>query len=748
MQLTMFHGMPRQQLLLLLGLAATGGVDAARVRGDSSPNAGANMKPAITLKGQHNSAVRNSLAKLLEGGLKSPGGGDDDDAAALLIHELMSKSGGSSSPQNMEDMIPQLLPILQGMENSTKRAHVSAQNHINSVHGRFALCHPDSNSSLSTYLSTYQSTLSSHTTCRGNEFTLQNDYTTCTQTKNNHKIAMDDKKTLFDDVNFDPTPTSDCQSPTSEGRGDYLLRLKNFFDSEYTKWSTRKHNWQIAYWTYGNLTCTDKQTSLTSKKAECDGYLRSIESNACSYAQGVKTACNSYDTCWNEAEAAYNNAKQATQEEEAAFKVHWRGVQRMKCVLTALGNGSATTADASVLEGCIAVTLYNTSHLDVTYPATPAKASCNDPTEYPCTAAYTTAVYQSLAPNTPPNVPVCNECVLPGPEAMWTGPFNTDIPGIGMGGSLVSDLVACKQRCLYDPSCEAIEFSLTDLHFGENCFTFDNQGDSHAQYLTFQIYKLQRPKVFPSGYSCESDINYLGEQTCFSCPFTNVPTLSGCAAKCNAQSGCQAFVYNKYQDCYLKSDFSIKSPDNVVHGTVSCTKAEYDYSLGPEGINSCLGGYVPIVDRAVCQHVAQSLGLTWNADTHSEWENTRPHGCFQHVPDGLVYFHPGSGGVTEGDDRRVCEATTGITPTGQGYEYTVQNGKHCGGTSITTWASGEDAGYGTVVDDLAGCRMTCSAHADCAGFVLRDSDNLCSFWKSGPLAPVDWAGHSCYAKAR
>jgi len=239
MQLTMFHGMPRQQLLLLLGLAATGGVDAARVRGDSSPNAGANMKPAITLKGQHNSAVRNSLAKLLEGGLKSPGGGDDDDAAALLIHELMSKSGGSSSPQNMEDMIPQLLPILQGMENSTKRAHVSAQNHINSVHGRFALCHPDSNSSLSTYLSTYQSTLSSHTTCRGNEFTLQNDYTTCTQTKNNHKIAMDDKKTLFDDVNFDPTPTSDCQSPTSEGRGDYLLRLKNFFDSEYTKWSTR-----------------------------------------------------------------------------------------------------------------------------------------------------------------------------------------------------------------------------------------------------------------------------------------------------------------------------------------------------------------------------------------------------------------------------------------------------------------------------------------------------------------------------
>mmetsp|Transcript_71827 Transcript_71827/g.198279 ORF Transcript_71827/g.198279 Transcript_71827/m.198279 type:complete len:96 (+) Transcript_71827:111-398(+) len=95
MQLTMFHGMPRQQLLLLLGLAATGGVDAARVRGDSSLNAGANMKPAMTLKGQHNSAVRNSLAKLLDGGLKSPGGGDDDDAAALLIHELMSKSGGT-----------------------------------------------------------------------------------------------------------------------------------------------------------------------------------------------------------------------------------------------------------------------------------------------------------------------------------------------------------------------------------------------------------------------------------------------------------------------------------------------------------------------------------------------------------------------------------------------------------------------------------------------------------------------------
>ncbi|CAE8610942.1 unnamed protein product [Polarella glacialis] len=70
------------------------------------------------------------------------------------------------------------------------------------------------------------------------------------------------------------------------------------------------------------------------------------------------------------------------------------------------------------------------------------------------------------------------------------------------------------------------------------------------------------------------------------------------------------------------------------------------------------------------------------------------------------------------------------------------------GTSIQTWGSGEDSadGAGYVDDDLEGCEAGCSAHSDCAGFVLRDSDKRCSFWYSGPLSPLAHSGYHCYEK--
>jgi len=75
-------------------------------------------------------------------------------------------------------------------------------------------------------------------------------------------------------------------------------------------------------------------------------------------------------------------------------------------------------------------------------------------------------------------------------------------------------------------------------------------------------------------------------------------------------------------------------------------------------------------------------------------------------------------------------------------------GKHCGGTSISpTWASGEDSRYGKDYHyDLAGCKAMCMQHSDCLGFVLRDSDKQCSFWKGGTLVPRNFAGHHCYVK--
>jgi len=77
--------------------------------------------------------------------------------------------------------------------------------------------------------------------------------------------------------------------------------------------------------------------------------------------------------------------------------------------------------------------------------------------------------------------------------------------------------------------------------------------------------------------------------------------------------------------------------------------------------------------------------------------------------------------------------------------YIRHDGKNCGGDSISIWASGESAAYGQG-GDLPGCMAKCEDHPDCAGFVVRDEDNRCSFWKKGPLNLYTMGGHHCYEK--
>lgn len=75
---------------------------------------------------------------------------------------------------------------------------------------------------------------------------------------------------------------------------------------------------------------------------------------------------------------------------------------------------------------------------------------------------------------------------------IWFGPLYTDIPGTGLGGSAESTADSCKYRCLHNPRCQAIQYSSMERYHGNNCFMFDNQRDSGAQYRSFEIYKLHR----------------------------------------------------------------------------------------------------------------------------------------------------------------------------------------------------------------------------------------------------------------
>lgn len=92
----------------------------------------------------------------------------------------------------------------------------------------------------------------------------------------------------------------------------------------------------------------------------------------------------------------------------------------------------------------------------------------------------------------------------------WSGPFNTDIPGIGYTGSREPTLAQCKVNCQTNARCKAIQYSATDLHKGRNCFLHANQADNAAPYNQFQIFKFDRevflaiPEAWRPGFEVDS----------------------------------------------------------------------------------------------------------------------------------------------------------------------------------------------------------------------------------------------------
>ena len=72
----------------------------------------------------------------------------------------------------------------------------------------------------------------------------------------------------------------------------------------------------------------------------------------------------------------------------------------------------------------------------------------------------------------------------------------------------------------------------------------------------------------------------------------------------------------------------------------------------------------------------------------------------------------------------------------------------CDSEKIYDWDNGESAGYGSGYRSLETCRLMCSERAECAGFLERVSDGVCTFWRSAsqPLRLSPEPGINCYAR--
>eukprot|EP00931_Biecheleriopsis_adriatica_P099746 TRINITY_DN7445_c0_g1_i5.p1 TRINITY_DN7445_c0_g1~~TRINITY_DN7445_c0_g1_i5.p1 ORF type:complete len:287 (-),score=59.12 TRINITY_DN7445_c0_g1_i5:288-1148(-) len=139
----------------------------------------------------------------------------------------------------------------------------------------------------------------------------------------------------------------------------------------------------------------------------------------------------------------------------------------------------------------------------------------------------------------------------------WTGPYNTDIPGTGLGGSVAADVGACTQRCIDNAVCKAIQYSPTDTHQGNNCFIFDNQEDTGAQFKSFQIYKMA---LCTSSFSEMAGTDVALVTVSGS---TDAALDEACCSQCTSNAQCQFWVRESgssgNKKCWLKKDAGAQS---------------------------------------------------------------------------------------------------------------------------------------------------------------------------------------------
>merc|ERR1740138_1958639 len=113
--------------------------------------------------------------------------------------------------------------------------------------------------------------------------------------------------------------------------------------------------------------CETARSAREAQASECDADAAAIEDSYCAMRNARDAACADYDTCYDEKTHAMAKKLDRIKELENTTKQHF---QTMACAGEAFGDGAAAEEQECDPNS------YETNHLDVSYPNTPAKQSC------------------------------------------------------------------------------------------------------------------------------------------------------------------------------------------------------------------------------------------------------------------------------------------------------------------------------------------------------------------------------------
>jgi len=150
--------------------------------------------------------------------------------------------------------------------------------------------------------------------------------------------------------------------------------------------------------------CKDLDAKWHSKRSSCDGIQDTMDTASCKWATESKDACEAYAGCYKVKRALYDAKEKNVSKPTVGGmvidrKAEWRGLNRMKCLIDAFGDGSVTTAE---VDGCkkknhsTDVINGTTTGLNIVYPKVPDQVSCAVPQLFPTTASYKKAEFVPL----------------------------------------------------------------------------------------------------------------------------------------------------------------------------------------------------------------------------------------------------------------------------------------------------------------------------------------------------------------
>merc|ERR1719433_225199 len=120
----------------------------------------------------------------------------------------------------------------------------------------------------------------------------------------------------------------------------------------------------IKHYTRRLKTRTCRELVTANYECTCDKVIRE------------KTMCSIYDGCYAAAKTAMLTAKAEIVKKNAAAKLEWRAVYRIKCLMKVLKPGQNVDANERQLNNCIQNTI-STSALNLNLYSVPAKQACS-----------------------------------------------------------------------------------------------------------------------------------------------------------------------------------------------------------------------------------------------------------------------------------------------------------------------------------------------------------------------------------